>query len=783
MLERLSRNCPILLLLALLGSWAALPMGCGSEPADDDDDDSTVADDDDDSTPPVEPLADIIGVFNLTNVVQSESSSYIDFSGAFGSFAGIETETLSPAAYLGTFNYSADAPYWRHDLGGFPIPAEGESVIVNLFEYFPWAPAEQQWWDGGPRIGLGNFLTSRLDLEDVSAYQVDDPLSPGAAAWYSGGTLDWQNPGGADVVAAIFEHGVALPFAANLLQPSPGATGTHPAAHDLQVTWAPALDGASVSVALLRNNELAYIASVTDSGSHTIPGAVLHDEFGPGPVEIILSRTLGNQLEHPQGQVLVRAREERRATLDLLPDVVLAPAWGEPGQTVNAVLHWYTGGLDASTTVEIGQINSEGGIDPDGVTVAALVPDPNDSSRADLQIQVGFGTTTGPRDIRISTDGSSTTLPAGFAVLDLMPSDDCGSATAMTALLPGSYTSSTAGLQNSLAAGFSCLPWSLNGSDAVYRIHLEAGDTLVASMLQPEPADGALVLLSACADPASAVACADGTFSGEEEVLSHTAASSGEYFLVVDSYVSSVNGASSSPFTLELVITSHPLQPGWIVPGESRSFTLTGESPWSSSLAASDIDLGSGITSQSVAPGSSPETVTIQATAAAGAALGSRDISVNNGGATSLEFPEALWVTGWPVYDNCAAASAAAPVAPGLSTGYAVQTSSSINAVSCLPWASPGPEVLLPLDLSAGSPIDITVTSAEDTQLYILSDCNLPESCIAEAAVDDGIEGDVEFISGWTPETSGRYYLVIDLYANPADPLSAWAYDLELSVQ
>ena len=98
-----------------------------------DDDDSSVGDDDD-STPPVAPLAVIIGVFNLTNVVQSETSSYIDFSGAFGSFAEIETDTLSPTAYLGTFNYSADAPYCRRDLGGFPLPAEGEAVIINLFE-------------------------------------------------------------------------------------------------------------------------------------------------------------------------------------------------------------------------------------------------------------------------------------------------------------------------------------------------------------------------------------------------------------------------------------------------------------------------------------------------------------------------------------------------------------------------------------------------------------------------------------------------------------------------
>jgi hypothetical protein len=772
-----------LLYLALLCPGTALLNACSGGPGDDDSaDDDDLGDDDE--TPPPEPLADVIGVFNLTNVVRSAGSSYIDFSGAFGTFASVETDTLSPTAYLGTFNYSADAPYWRPDLGGFPIPAEGESLVVNLFEYYPWDPTAQEWWDGGPRIGLGNFLCSRLDLEVVSAYQVDDPLSPGAAAWQPGGTLDWQNPGGTDVVAASFEHGVSLPFAAGLLQPSPATLNTSPAAHDLAVTWSTAADGAAVSIALLRGDDLAYIASVPDSGSHSIPASVLHDEFGPGEALLVLARTLTSTLEHPQGDVLVRAREERRAPIELLADIVLAPAYGEPAQTVTASLHWYTGSFSASSTVEIGQANGAGGIDPDGITITALVPDPADSSRADLQISIAFTAATGPRDVKITTGASTMVLAAGFTVLDLMPSDDCGSALAMVALEPGSYASSTAGLSNTLSSGFSCLPWSLNGADSTYRIHLEAGEVLSAALLQPEPADGALALLATCGDPTSAVACADSTLIGETEVLSYVAPSAGDYFLVVDSYVSSVGGASASPFSLDVAIHVQPLRPGWILPGQSRSFVLSGESPWGGAVGAAAVDLGSGITTDSVTAGASPEQLAVQATASLAALPGPRSISVDEGGgAAPVQFSDALYVTGWPSYDSCAEAAAAPPLVPGTNTGYGVQTSSHIGTVPCFSWASTGPELFMPLDLAVGDSVDITVDSAEDIQLYVLRDCNLPESCIAETAVDETFGDDAETITGWTPNSSGRYYLVIDNYTNPSDPLAAWQYDLELSVQ
>ena len=100
--------------IALLCVLLQAMTGCTGADDDDttpvDDDDDATAVDDDDTTPP-DPLADVIGVFNLTNVVRADTTSYIDFSGAFGTFPQEDVQPFSPAGYLETFSYGADAPF------------------------------------------------------------------------------------------------------------------------------------------------------------------------------------------------------------------------------------------------------------------------------------------------------------------------------------------------------------------------------------------------------------------------------------------------------------------------------------------------------------------------------------------------------------------------------------------------------------------------------------------------------------------------------------------------
>jgi len=774
-----SENTGLLLVAVILASVLGLASsGCGVTIDDDDtapgDDDDTAPGDDDDSTPPPDPLAPVIGTFNLTNVVQSEGQSYVDFSGAFGSVAERPEDTLSIAAYLATFSYGADAPYWRLDLGAFPLPPEGGSEFVDMLAYYPWVPAEQQWWDGGRRIGAGNYLSTRLDLDDLSAYQVDDPISPGALGWTAGGRLRWENEGGNPVVAWAADDVIQLPEAMVMTSPTPGAEVTTPAALSYSVEWNPANDGSFVTVGLISDDDYAWIAHVADTGSFTIPQSILNDEFGAVELELVLGRTLEQSLAHPQGDILVRSREEQRASLRLLPDLVLEPGHGEAGQTLTLSVGWFTQDLSAGFTVDLGA----------GINVVSVQPDPTDIHRAEVTVQIASGLVAEPRDLTITLPGGYTeTLVGAFAILNLSPSDDCSEANAQSPLGEGSWISTTGGLTNDYGSGIGCVPWSLNGADAVYRVAMEGGDTLIATLSQGENSDPALLLLSDCGNAQSTVACADNGYTGDSESLVYTAPSAGNYYLVVDSWVGGSYTAPSGAFQLDVSLEADIIDPDWIVPGTSRAFTLFGEIPWSPGILPADIDLGAGIGIDATAAGSQPTELDLLASANSGAAVGPRDISVDNGSSGIVTFSEGLWVSGWPPYDSCLEASTAPGLQAGSAVGYGVQTSSAFDQVSCLPYNSTGPDVLLPFDLTQGQLLSATVLSPEDTQLYILSDCNDPDSCFEDAASDSGLHFQEEEIIDWPVPSTGRYYLVVDIWGSVTEPLTPWLFDVQVSLQ
>ena len=465
--------------LALLFGLAACPT---EPPVTDDDDSSVVTDDDDDSTPPPDPLADVIGVFNLTNVRQPGGTDYVDFSGGFGTFAAIDTLMVAPAAYLSQWGF--DSPLWRFDLGAWPLPAEGEYEVLDLLAYTPWVPAEQTWWDAGDRIGLGPYLTRRLEEEALLAYQVDDPLSPGGAAWPTGGEVVWQNAGGLDVVEWLAATGAPVPQEAELLEPLSGTLITNPAAHELTVRWTPQADDATVTIVMLQGLGVAYVAHVPDTGEHAVPTTVLHDELGVGTMELILGRQIETTLEHPQGDILLRTRVEQRAEVMLLPDLTLDPAYGSSGTTFDVAVGWYTGAIDGTTLYDLGE----------GVTVDAAVPDGADPQRATLTVTVDASAEVGTRSVYVSTGTESIDLPDAFTVLNLDPSDDCATAEAVGPLAEGYWVSTTVGLANDYRSGYACINWSLNGADSIYRLDLDAGQTVVIQALQPFPGDAAIAL-------------------------------------------------------------------------------------------------------------------------------------------------------------------------------------------------------------------------------------------------------------------------------------------------
>jgi len=757
------------LLAALLG-LVACPT---AEPTDDDDsavDDDD--DDDDDTTPPPDPLADLIGIFNLTNVRQPGGTDYVDFSGGFGTFAPLAPEMVAPAAYLSQWGY--DSPLWRFDLGAWPLPLEGEYEVLDLLAYTPWVPNEQTWWDAGDRIGLGPYLTRRLQEDVLLAYQVDDPLSPGGAAWPTGGEVVWQNAGGLDVVEWLAPTGAPVPLEAELLEPLAGAVITSPAARDLTIRWTPQADDATVTIVMLQGLGVAYVANVPDTGEHDVPSAALHDELGVGTMELILARQIETTLEHPQGDILLRTRVEQRAEVVLLPDLTLDPAYGSSGTTFDIDVAWYTGLIDATTFFDLGA----------GVTVDASVPHATDPQRATITVTIDPTAEVGARSVFLSTGIADIDMPDAFTVLNVNPSDDCATAETIGALGEGYYVSTTVGLANDYRSDYACIDWSLNGADAIYRVDLEAGQTVVIQALQPYPGDAAIALLSSCGEPSSAVACADATFEGEIEEIVYTAETTGPMYLAIDGYFLSGFGAPSGPFELGITIPlpPSPITPPWIVPGETQALAILGPGPWDAGVSTGDVDLGDGVSALNVASGGQPDELMVNASASSAATPGVRTVTITNGAAGDVVLEDALFVTGWPANDSCAEADAWGPVENDVLTGWAPNTTNTIDQTGCFTWSSAGTEVILALDLTAGQTLSAYVESWEDTQLYVLSDCGDPEnSCISDASSDDGFAGDPEEITLWEVPTTGRYYLVVDLFAAALDPF--WSFDLTLDVQ
>jgi len=100
-----------------------------------------------------------------------------------------------------------------------------------------------------------------------------------------------------------------------------------------------------------------------------------------------------------------------------------------------------------------------------------------------------------------------------------------------------------------------CTGYAAAGNDAVYAVHLEPGDRLMATYTNV--ADGSLYLISDCADPVgSCVAGADDTVGGQDEVIDFTNGGDAamDLYLIVDCYGSGNGGAYTLVGTLEATV-------------------------------------------------------------------------------------------------------------------------------------------------------------------------------------------------------------------------------------
>lgn len=134
--------------------------------------------------------------------------------------------------------------------------------------------------------------------------------------------------------------------------------------------------------------------------------------------------------------------------------------------------------------------------------------------------------------------------------------------------LPYTDSGNTTGFNNTYGTYggicFDNLPFTYGGPDAFYAVPLNAGASYTFSMdLAGSTGDLALFLLSDSANPASCVANSQDAIGpgGGPEVMPFSPTTTGEYYVVIDSYYSS-GSASAGTYTLSITCDSGPCAVG-----------------------------------------------------------------------------------------------------------------------------------------------------------------------------------------------------------------------------
>jgi cysteine-rich repeat protein len=129
--------------------------------------------------------------------------------------------------------------------------------------------------------------------------------------------------------------------------------------------------------------------------------------------------------------------------------------------------------------------------------------------------------------------------------------DTCGNA--ITVAASGSFPGKFDGFNNDYDPGDSgCTGYSETGNDIVYKVTLNAGQMLTATLTPGATQDVAVYVVTDCADVvASCVSGADAGFGGDPEMLTYTATATGAVYVIVDGFDTS---ETTGAYTLQLSI-------------------------------------------------------------------------------------------------------------------------------------------------------------------------------------------------------------------------------------
>lgn len=389
--------------------------------------------------------------------------------------------------------------------------------------------------------------------------------------------------------------------------------------------------------------------------------------------------------------------------------------------------------------------------------------------------------------------GGTATAQATVTVITL--GDTCNDALVIAG--SGTFTGNTLTGANDYQATNSCTGFASTGPDLVYRLSLQAGDRLQAS-LQPTNGswDTVLYLLTGCADVAAS--CLTGQDNGNPEEIDYTVLTTGDYFLVVDGF-----GGGGGSYSLAVNIGAAPigndLCQGATMVGSGGSFS--GDTR-NASHQYTPIASGFGGCTGYPATGND---VVYQVTLAAGERLQAsldatwdsalylvRDCAMpgascvagqDNGNPEQIDFTAAQAGTYFLIVDGYNSAArgtygltvSVSPAVSGGETclapiavppgGGAFQSTTVGLAndyappLACTGFANAGPDAVYAVAVEAGDVIEAVADfPAHDGALYAVSECGSYLNCVGS---DDGISGEAEVIRS-VARASGSSYLVVD---------------------
>jgi hypothetical protein len=393
--------------------------------------------------------------------------------------------------------------------------------------------------------------------------------------------------------------------------------------------------------------------------------------------------------------------------------------------------------------------------------------------------------------------GGTTTAQVTIMVVSIV-GNTCNDAFVITQ--SGTFTGNTLAATNDYQDSNACTGYRSTGPDVVYRVTLQAGDRLEATLNPTGQAwDASLYLVTSCASVAQS--CVAGEDNGNPERIDYTTAAAGDFYLIVDGFASAGGG-----YSLDVVISAAPIAndtclgatdvtaggvftgdttnatndytpiasglggcTGYSAAGNDVAFAVTlasGErlqasldAAWDAALYLIEDCANASGTCVDGDDSGNPETVDFTAPS-------SRTYFLIADGYGAARGPFELTVTISPPVvggDTCAQ-PVAIPAGGGSFQSTTVGLANDYDPpTSCTGYAAAGPDQAYALPLAAGDVVEAIAEfePALDGALYAVTDCGALTSCVE--GMDAALAGQDESMR-FVARTAGSHYLIVDAY-------------------